>query len=130
MQMKHEPSVIMLEFNELSPVLMNRFISQKKLPNFERLRNEAEVFTTDAGENPPNLDPWFQIRGVFPGVGGEYLRFIPQPFEIRQLLLRNEAVHENRRQLIEFQHNDGRFVFHLHSPLVRSPCPIPLNRFG
>jgi len=30
--------LILAEFNELSPVLMDKFIAAGKLPNFERLR--------------------------------------------------------------------------------------------
>jgi hypothetical protein len=52
--------VIVLEFNELSPALMETFIAQGYLPNFKRLRDEAQVFTTDAEEAAPNLNPWIQ----------------------------------------------------------------------
>src|SRR4051812_24349589 len=52
--------MIVLEFNELSPALMETFIDQGYLPNFKRLRDESQVFTTDAEEVAPNLDPWIQ----------------------------------------------------------------------
>ena len=52
--------LIQLEFNELSPLLMDRFIAQGHLPNFQRLREASQVFVTDAGEDPPNLEPWIQ----------------------------------------------------------------------
>ena len=44
------PSVILLELNELVPQLLDRFIAEGRLPNFERLRKESLVFTTDAEE--------------------------------------------------------------------------------
>jgi len=42
--------VILVEFNELSPVLMDKFIAAGKLPSFERLRGESQVYLTDAQE--------------------------------------------------------------------------------
>ena len=38
--------VLMLEFNELSPVLMNRFIAEGHLPAFGRLRETSATFIT------------------------------------------------------------------------------------
>jgi hypothetical protein len=52
--------LILLEFNELCPTLMDTFIKQGFLPNFARLRDEADTYVTDAGEDPPNLNPWIQ----------------------------------------------------------------------
>ena len=60
-------AVIVLEFNELSPVLMQRFIDAGHLPGFRRLRDEAGIWTTDAGERPPFLEPWIQWITVHSG---------------------------------------------------------------
>jgi hypothetical protein len=60
--------VILLEFNELSPALMETFISQGYLPNFRRLRDASLVFTTIAEEVAPNLDPWIQWVTVHSGL--------------------------------------------------------------
>jgi len=60
-------AVIVLEFNELSPVLMRRFIDAGHLPSFRQLHDEAEVWTTDAGERPPFLEPWIQWITVHSG---------------------------------------------------------------
>ncbi len=60
--------LVLLEFNELSPVLMDMFISQGHLPNFKRLRDASQVFTTDAEEVAPNLDPWIQWVTVHSGL--------------------------------------------------------------
>jgi hypothetical protein len=60
--------VILLEFNELSPALMDTFIDQGHLPNFKRLRDSSQVFTTDAEEVAPNLDPWIQWVTVHSGL--------------------------------------------------------------
>jgi hypothetical protein len=60
--------LILLEFNELSPALMDTFIEQGYLPNFKRLRDTSAVFTTDAEEVAPNLDPWIQWVTVHSGL--------------------------------------------------------------
>src|SRR4051812_7223489 len=62
------PSVILLEFNELSPPLMQRFMSEGRLPNFERLYDESQVYVTDAEEEAPYLEPWIQWVTVHSGL--------------------------------------------------------------
>ena len=59
--------LIILEFNELSPTLMNQFIDAGFLPNFKVLRDTSNCFVTDAGEEPPNLEPWIQWVTVHTG---------------------------------------------------------------
>jgi hypothetical protein len=63
-----EGPMIVLEFNELSPALMDTFIDQGYLPNFKRLRDASQVFTTEAEEVAPNLDPWIQWVTVHSGL--------------------------------------------------------------
>lgn len=60
--------VILLEFNELTPALMERFISDGRLPNFKKFRSESEVFRTIATESPPYLEPWIQWVTVHTGL--------------------------------------------------------------
>jgi hypothetical protein len=60
-------SVILLEFNELSPRLMERFMCEKKLPNFQRLHDASQVYVTDANETAPCLNPWIQWVTVHSG---------------------------------------------------------------
>jgi hypothetical protein len=62
------PQVIQLEFNELSPALMDRFIGQGHLPNFKKMRDESLVYTTEAAERAPYLDPWIQWVTVHTGL--------------------------------------------------------------
>ncbi|MFZ4406903.1 MAG: alkaline phosphatase family protein [Paracraurococcus sp.] len=64
-------SVINLEFNELSPILMDRFIAQGMLPNFARLRQESTVCITDAEIEPPALEPWIQWVTVHTGLAAD-----------------------------------------------------------
>lgn len=63
-----DTSVILLEFNELTPSLMHRFIGEGKLPNFARLYREAKIYTTDAGEEGLKLNPWIQWVTVHSGL--------------------------------------------------------------
>jgi hypothetical protein len=60
--------VIVLEFNELTPTLMDRFIGEGSLPAFERLRRESIVCVSDAEEPPPFLEPWVQWVTVHTGL--------------------------------------------------------------
>lgn len=60
--------VLLLEFNELSPSLMMRFMSQGHLPNFQRLHDESFTCVTDAGEAQENLEPWIQWVTVHTGL--------------------------------------------------------------
>jgi hypothetical protein len=63
----HHP-VVLLEFNELTPTLMDRFIAEGKLPNFQRLRDHSEVFISEAEERAPHLEPWIQWVNFHAGV--------------------------------------------------------------
>jgi hypothetical protein len=60
--------VIVLELNELTPALMDRFIAAGHLPGFARLRAESIACITDAEETAPNLDPWIQWATVHTGM--------------------------------------------------------------
>lgn len=60
--------VIVMEFNELSPVLMEKFMLAGKLPSFRRFHDEAEVWTTEADAPAPQLEPWIQWVTVHSGV--------------------------------------------------------------
>ena len=52
--------VILVEFNELTPALMERFIGEGRLPNFARFFRESQSYITDAEEEGGNLEPWIQ----------------------------------------------------------------------
>jgi len=58
---------MLIEFNELCPSLLRRFMSQGQLPNFRRFHDTSTVWTTDAQEEPPNLEPWIQWPSVHSG---------------------------------------------------------------
>lgn len=58
--MRDSARVILLEFNELSPSLIQRFMADGHLPNFRRFFGESLAFVTDAQEKQENLEPWIQ----------------------------------------------------------------------
>jgi hypothetical protein len=60
--------MIVLEFNELCSELIAEFMARGLLPGFRALYERATVFTTDAGEAPPNLEPWIQWPTVHSGM--------------------------------------------------------------
>ena len=59
---------ILMEFNELSPILIDRFIGEGALPNFRKLRDQSHCYVTDAQARPPNLEPWIQWTTVHSGL--------------------------------------------------------------
>ncbi|MEX6724790.1 alkaline phosphatase family protein [Parapedomonas caeni] len=61
--------VLLVEFNELSPTLMNKWIAEGILPNFQRLRDRSAVYVTEPDEtNPVNLEPWIQWYSLHTGL--------------------------------------------------------------
>lgn len=58
--------LILLEFNELCPQLLDTFIDQGHLPNFERLRRTSRKFITHTTDEL--LEPWVQWVTVHTGV--------------------------------------------------------------
>jgi hypothetical protein len=58
--------LILLEFNELCPQLVDRFIDEGALPNFKRLRDASQTFITHTNEEL--LEPWIQWVTVHTGV--------------------------------------------------------------
>ncbi len=62
------PSVVLVEFNELTPRLMSQFMGAGHLPNFKRLYDESRVYVTDAEEQGENLNPWVQWVTIHSGL--------------------------------------------------------------
>ena len=60
--------MLILEFNELSPRLLARFMEEGFLPNFSRLYRRSEVYTTTTEDE--HLEPWVQWITFHCGVGG------------------------------------------------------------
>jgi hypothetical protein len=61
--------VILLEFNELCPPLLERWMADGKLPNFRCFYDGSHVFTTVADETDPDyLEPWIQWYSLHTGL--------------------------------------------------------------
>ncbi|MFN7921870.1 MAG: hypothetical protein U0Q16_17345 [Bryobacteraceae bacterium] len=64
-----QKQIILLEFNELCPPLLDRWMAQGELPNFRRFYDDSAVFTALADElNPDYLDPWIQWYSLHTGL--------------------------------------------------------------
>jgi len=64
-----QPSrLILIEFNELCPTLLRRFMDRGWIPNFLQFYQSSAVFTTDADEKPEHLEPWIQWPTVHSGM--------------------------------------------------------------
>jgi hypothetical protein len=66
-----QPRVILLEFNELTPSLLDRFFATGKLPNFRHFHDQSFVYVTDAEEEADRLDPWIQWTTVHTGLSAD-----------------------------------------------------------
>ncbi|MGH7044863.1 MAG: hypothetical protein ACREE2_00565 [Stellaceae bacterium] len=62
-------NVILLEFNEICPPLLERWIAAGKLPNFAAFYRASQVFTTVADDpDPAHLEPWIQWYSIHTGL--------------------------------------------------------------
>lgn len=58
-----------MEFNELCPALLERWMGEGRLPNFTRLYQQSHVFTTDADvKDAAQLEPWIQWYSTHTGL--------------------------------------------------------------
>lgn len=61
--------VILVEFNELCPALLDQWMGSGTLPNFKRLHDASDVFITVPDvEEPVNLEPWIQWYSIHTGL--------------------------------------------------------------
>lgn len=61
-------SVMLIEFNELTPKLIEKFMRSGYLPNFKQFYDEAHIYLTDAEEDGEALNPWVQWVTVHSGL--------------------------------------------------------------
>src|SRR5215467_7784273 len=62
------PSLILIEFNELCPILLEKFMRAGDLPHFKRFYQESEIYVSDAEEQGEDLNPWIQWVTVHSGM--------------------------------------------------------------
>jgi Type I phosphodiesterase / nucleotide pyrophosphatase len=61
--------VLLIEFNELVPHLMERWIADGSLPNFKALRDRSVQFVSQADvASPAELEPWIQWYSIHTGL--------------------------------------------------------------
>jgi hypothetical protein len=133
--MDKQQSVILLEFNELTPSLVSRFIAEGKLPNFERLYNESRVFTTDASEdvveNKRLLNPWVQWVTVHTGVNAAVhgIRKLGEAANLVQKSLTQVLTAAGRRVLIfgtmNVKYDEGLNGCVVPDPWTKATDPYP-----
>jgi hypothetical protein len=108
-------SIILIEFNELSPVLMRRFMSEGKLPHFQRLHNQSHVYVTDAAEKAPCLEPWIQWTTVHTGL----------PYDEHQIFHLGDGHKLKAKRLWDFASSAGLPVWVCGS--MNAHCTVPIN---
>jgi hypothetical protein len=79
--MESDNNVILLEFNELCPLLLEKFMADGELPNFSKLQANASVYITDANCDVEYLEPWIQWVTLHTGL----------PFEKHQVFRLGQA---------------------------------------
>ena len=63
------PKVLLLEFNEICPQLIDKWMGEGKLPNFAAFYHSSQVFTTIADVSEPYLlEPWIQWYSIHTGL--------------------------------------------------------------
>lgn len=66
---KDAGKLIVLEFNELCPSLLDQWMNEGRLPNFKRLHQQSDVFVTEADvKDPAQLEPWIQWYSAHTGL--------------------------------------------------------------
>jgi hypothetical protein len=61
--------VLLIEFNELSPTLLSKWMDEGHLPNFARFRAQSEAYVTSADvADSTHLEPWVQWYSLHTGL--------------------------------------------------------------
>lgn len=61
--------VILLEFNEICPQLLDKFMSEGSLPNFRRFYDNSDIYVTQADiTDTSELEPWIQWYSIHTGL--------------------------------------------------------------
>jgi hypothetical protein len=70
--MRQFDKVMMVEFNELSPVLMSKWMDMGLLPNFKALHQQSTTFITQSDNSSAHdLEPWIQWYSLHTGLAYE-----------------------------------------------------------
>lgn len=67
--MSDHKKVVLIEFNELSPVLLDRWMGEGKLPNFKKFYDQSAVHVSEPDvESSEFLEPWIQWYSMHVGL--------------------------------------------------------------
>jgi hypothetical protein len=102
--------VILVEFNELCPALLDRWMAGGHLPNFSRLHQTSDVFVTQADATEPvNLEPWIQWYSIHTGL----------PFEQHNVFHLTDGPRAGHPDIWSVLHDSGKTVWNCSSMNAR-----------
>ena len=118
-----ESSVLVLEFNELTPRRMYQWMNAGLLPGFRRLHEEASCFITDAEESGDRLEPWVQWVTAHSGLSSTEhgILDLDDGHKLRQPRIWDTASAAGRRVWICGSMNAGRHGESLNGAIVPDP---------
>lgn len=103
--------VILLEFNEIVPQLIDRHIAENRLPNFAAFKKRSNVFVTTADENEaPNLEPWIQWYSIHTGL----------PFKEHGVFRLTDGLHQTHDDIWRILLKHNKRVINMSSMNARS----------
>jgi hypothetical protein len=98
--------VMLVEFNELCPALLDQWMHTGDLPNFKRLHSTSTVFTTVADESDPaSLEPWIQWYSIHTGL----------PFSQHQVFHLSDGPRAGHPDIWTLLHSAGKTVWNCSS---------------
>ena len=96
------PRVILIEFNELCPQLLDTWMTAGLLPNFKRFYDRSEIFITQADESDPvNLEPWIQWYSIHTGL----------PYQQHQVFHLTDGPRAGHPDIWSILHENGKRVW-------------------
>jgi hypothetical protein len=102
--------MILLEFNELCPSLLKKWMASGQLPNFKRFYDSSAVFVTEADElKAPNLEPWIQWYSLHTGL----------PFRVHQVFHLTDGPRAGHVDIWSALQNQGKKVWNCSSMNAR-----------
>src|SRR3974390_3134041 len=102
--------MILLEFNELCPPLLKKWMAGGELPNFKRFYDSSDVYLTEADElKAPNLEPWIQGYSLHTGL----------PFSVHRVFQLTDGPRADHLDIWSALQNHGKKVWNCSSMNAR-----------
>lgn len=102
--------VILVEFNELCPALLSRWMKSGDLPNFKRLHDCSDVYISSADEVEPDaLEPWIQWYSIHTGL----------PFSAHKVFHLTDGPRAGHPDIWSLLHDGGKSVWNCSSMNAR-----------